>query len=152
MLFVVFLIACGASATTGVMFKPGDWYRSLDKPSWTPPNWAFPVVWTVLYVCIAAAAARIAPLPGSGLAMALFVAQLCYNTLWTPIFFGLHRMKVGLAVIGLLWLLVAATLLAFLRLDIVAGLLFVPYLVWVTIAGALNFEVWRLNRDRMATD
>lgn len=148
MLFLLFLLACGGAATTGAMFQPGTWYENLRKPDWTPPNWAFPTVWTILYFCIAIAGARAAPLDGSGYAMAFFAVQIAFNTLWTPIFFGLHKMKAGLAIIGVLWLAVLATLVAFWRLDLLAGLLFVPYLIWVSTAFALNFSVWRLNRDR----
>ncbi|SER85265.1 TspO and MBR related proteins [Tranquillimonas rosea] len=144
-LFLLFLVVCGASATTGSMFQPGEWYRALDKPTWTPPNWVFPVTWTVLYLLISAAAARVAPLDGSGVALGLWAMQIAYNTLWTPIFFGLRRMRPALIIIGVLWLAVAATMVAFLRLDLWAGLMFVPYLVWVTIAGGLNASVLRRN-------
>ncbi len=147
-LFLLFLIACGGAGTTGAMFQPGSWYESLRKPAWTPPNWVFPTVWTILYICIATAAARAAPLDRTGLAMAFFAVQIAFNTLWTPIFFGLHNMKAGLVVIGILWLAVLGTLVAFWRLDLLAGLLFVPYLVWVSTAFALNLSVWRLNRAR----
>jgi len=146
MLFLIFLVGCGAAATTGAMFQPGEWYDALAKPRWTPPDWVFPVTWTVLYLCIAAAAARVVVLDGNAYAMAFFAVQLAFNVLWTPIFFGLHRMKAALLVIVLLWASVAATLWHFWQLDWIAGLLFVPYLVWVSIATALNFEVWRLNR------
>ncbi|MHA7887462.1 tryptophan-rich sensory protein [Roseicyclus sp.] len=64
-LFAIFLAACGAAATTGSMFMPGAWYRGLSKPGWTPPDWVFPVAWTVLYLSSAIAAARIAPLEGN---------------------------------------------------------------------------------------
>jgi len=150
-LFFIFLLACAGAATTGAMFKPGEWYDSLEKPPWTPPNWAFPVVWTTLYICIAWAASRAAPLDDSGRAMAIFAVQIAFNTLWTPIFFGLHRMLGGLAIIGILWIAVAATLWEFLMLDLLAGLLFVPYLLWVSTAFALNLSVWRLNRRRPVT-
>ncbi len=147
-LVLIFLLACCGAAATGAMFQPGSWYESLSKPSWTPPNWAFPVVWTALYVGIAVAAARAAPLDASGHAMAAFAVQIAFNTLWTPVFFGLHRMKAGLVVIGILWIAVLATLWQFLQLDLIAGLLFVPYLLWVTIAFALNAAVWQMNRGR----
>lgn len=144
-LFALFLLACGASATTGAMFEPGAWYRALRKPPWTPPNWVFPAAWSVLYICIALAASRVAGLPGSGIAMALFAAQLAYNVLWTPVFFGLRNMRAAMMIIAVLWLTVAGTLVAFWQLDTLAGALFVPYLIWVTIAGALNLSVLRLN-------
>ncbi len=144
-LFFIFLAGCGAAAATGAMFEPGEWYESLNKPSWTPPKWLFPVAWTTLYLCIAAAGARVAVLDGAAYAMAFYALQLALNTLWTPIFFGLRRMGAGMVVIGLLWATVAATMLSFFALDILAGLLFVPYLVWVSVASALNWSVWRLN-------
>jgi tryptophan-rich sensory protein len=89
----------------------------------------------------------VAALPGSGQAIAFWAAQIAFNTLWTPVFFGLGRMGAALVVLGGLWLFVAATMIAFWALDPVAGWLFVPYLAWVTAAGALNLAVWRLNPD-----
>lgn len=147
LLFFIFLLACGAAAATGAMFPPGPWYEALKKPPWTPPNWLFPLAWTTLYVCIAMAASRAAASESNGLAMALLSAQFAFNTLWTPIFFGLRRLRAAFVVVSVLWITVAATMLAFFQLDLIAGLLFVPYLLWVTVASALNFAVWRLNPE-----
>jgi tryptophan-rich sensory protein len=144
-LFAIFLAACGAAATTGSMFMPGAWYRALSKPSWTPPDWLFPVAWTILYISSAVAAARVAPLEGSGYAMAFWAMQIAFNTLWTPVFFGLHRIRAGFVVMLGLWIAVAGTMVTFFQLDWIAGALFVPYLVWVTVAGALNGSVWMRN-------
>lgn len=144
-LFLTFLAACGAAAATGAMFEPGAWYDGLNKPAWTPPNWVFPTVWTFLYLVMAYAAMRVALLPGSGQALAFWGAQIAFNTLWTPIFFGLRRMGAAMVAMAGLWLFVCLTMLAFFRLDFVSGLLFVPYLVWVTAAGLLNWQVWRMN-------
>lgn len=152
--FLLFLLACGASAASGSMFQPGDWYKSLRKPGWTPPDWVFPAVWTVLYLAIAAAAARVAAVAGTeplaALGLAFWSVQMGLNILWTPVFFGLRRMRAGLVVICGLWLAVAATLVVFALVDTVAGLLFAPYLLWVSIALALNRAVLRLNADRPA--
>jgi len=145
--FTVLLAACIAAGTTGAIFPPGAWYRELKKPSWTPPNWVFPVAWTTLYLLIAGSAARVAFIPGAGLAMAFFALQIALNALWTPVFFGLRRLAGGMIVLVALWVAVAATMVLFYVLDPIAGLMFVPYLVWVTIAGALNLSVWRLNPD-----
>jgi tryptophan-rich sensory protein len=144
-LFLTYLAACGAAATTGALFEPGDWYRGLNKPSWTPPDWLFPLAWSVLYVLMSLAAMRVAQLPGSGQALAFWAAQIAFNTLWTPIFFGLHRMRAAMVVMAGLWITVALTTAGFLRLDLWAGLMFLPYLGWVTVAAALNWTVWRLN-------
>jgi translocator protein len=145
-LFFTYLVACGAAAATGAMFQPGDWYRNLAKPRWTPPDWLFPLAWTTLYICMSVSAMRVAQLPGTGFALALWSVQIAFNTLWTPVFFGLRRLGAGLVILGCLWLAVAATMLAFWGHDWVAGLLFAPYLLWVTVAGALNHSVWSLNR------
>ena len=143
--FGIFLAACFSAGATGGLFPPGQWYERLRKPSWTPPNWAFPVVWTTLYLFMAYAGARVAVLPGNGIAMALWSLQIALNGLWTPVFFGLKRMRLGLIVLIGLWIAVAATMIALWSLDRIAGLLFVPYLIWVTTAGALNWSVLRLN-------
>lgn len=145
--FAICLIACGAAATTGALFPPGSWYLSLNRPTWTPPNWVFPVAWTVLYICMSVAAARVAPLEGSGLPMALWGLQIALNTLWTPVFFGLRRFGGAIPVVLGLWLAVAATMLLFWELDTLAGILFAPYLLWCTIAAALNIAMWRRNPD-----
>lgn len=148
--FAVFLAACFAAGSTGGLFPPGAWYDRLNKPAWTPPNWLFPVAWTTLYLCMAAAGARAAISPDNGLAMALWSLQIALNGLWTPVFFGLRNMRLGLIVLSGLWVSVAATMVALWMVDGVAGALFVPYLVWVSVAGALNLSVLRLNPDQAA--
>ncbi len=144
-LFLLFLAACFAAGTTGAIFPPGPWYRNLEKPGWTPPDWAFPVTWTTLYLCMSVAGARLALSDGNSVAMALWALQIALNTLWTPVFFGLKRIRAGMMVLGLLWLSVAACVVVFWQVDRISGFLFLPYLVWVSIAGALNAAVWRLN-------
>lgn len=149
-LFGIFLCACFAASLTGAWFMPGQWYDELRKPSWTPPKWLFPVAWSVLYLCMAAAGARVAVLDGAGIAVALWALQIALNTLWTPVFFGLRNIRAGMGVIVMLWLSVAACMIAMWQFDWVAGALFVPYLVWVSIATALNAAVWRLNPEDAA--
>ena len=144
-LFFTYLTACGAAAATGAMFNPGEWYDKLSKPAWTPPNWVFPVTWTVLYLFMAASAARVAVLADNGQAMAFWAVQIAFNTLWTPVFFGLRRLRAAMIVMLGLWTSVAATMIAFFMHDIWAGSMFAPYLLWVTIAGALNYSVLRRN-------
>jgi translocator protein len=145
LVFGTYVLACGGAAASGALFGPGDWYKSLARPSWTPPDWVFPVVWTSLYLVMAAAAARAHGQPGAGVAMGLWAAQIAVNTLWSPVFFGQRRIRAGMGVLIALWVLVALTMVALFRLDLIAGLLFVPYLVWVTIAGALNLWILRNN-------
>lgn len=146
-LFAVFLTASFAGGSTGALFPPGAWYRGLAKPSWTPPDWLFPVAWTILYLLIAAATARIAMIPGAGLALGVYALQIALNTLWTPVFFGLRRMKGGMLVVAMLWLAVAGMIATYWPLDRVAALMLLPYLGWVTVASALNWSVWRKNPE-----
>lgn len=146
--FFIFLAACGAAGATGAMFPPGPWYDSLEKPDWTPPNWLFPVAWTTLYICMAVAGARAAASEGAGLALALWSLQIALNTLWTPVFFGLRRIRDGMIVLAALWVAVAMTMIALWFVDIFAGFLFLPYLGWVSVAAALNWSVLQLNPDK----
>jgi tryptophan-rich sensory protein len=145
-LFFTFLAACVAPAAAGALFRPGEWYKDLSKPPWTPPNWVFPLVWAFLYVSMSWAAARVGSIPGTSQALAFWVVQLSLNTLWSGIFFGLHRMATGGVILGALWLAVVITLLAFWQHDWVAGTLLIPYLIWTTLAFALNWSVWARNR------
>ncbi|KHK64827.1 CrtK [Pseudomonas fluorescens] len=146
MTFFIFLLACCAAASTGVIFKPGPWYESLVKPSFTPPNWLFPVAWSVIYLLLAWAGYRLSLIPGSQLALSLWAAQIALNTLWTPVFFAAHHMIAGMVIIALLWLVVAAMVVLALRLDVITGLILFPYLAWLCVAAALNFSILRNNR------
>lgn len=145
MAFFIFLIACGAAGTTGVLFKPGAWYAGLKKPGFTPPDWAFPVAWSLIYLLLAGAGYRLSLMPGSQSALALWAAQIALNTLWTPVFFGAHKLFVALVVLALLWLITAALLVAAFSLDALAGWMLLPYLVWLSLAAALNYRLWRDN-------
>ncbi|UWQ21972.1 tryptophan-rich sensory protein TspO [Jannaschia sp. W003] len=150
-LLAIYLAACGAAAATGALFRPGAWYAGLRKPRWTPPNWLFPVAWTLLYLLLAVVAARIAPLPGAERASALWTLQIVLNAVWTPVFFGLHRPRAALVVIVLLWGATAMLLAALWPLDHLAFALAAPYLAWITYAAALNAAVVRLNPRRAAS-
>lgn len=141
----VFVMLVVVAASSGVLFKPGDWYRALRKPRWTPPNWLFGPVWSVLYVMIAVAGWLIWRAQPSSAAMWFWGLQLVINTVWSGIFFGMRRMDLAFADIVLLWLSVAGFILMAAAVSSTAALLFVPYLIWVTIAGALNWTVWRMN-------
>ncbi|CAN0588194.1 unnamed protein product, partial [Ectocarpus sp. 12 AP-2014] len=121
--------------------------ETLEKPSWTPPNWVFPVVWSTIYILISIAGARVAVLDGSGYALAFWAMQAAFSTLWTPVFFGLRRFKGAIGVIALLWVSVLGATIACWQLDLWAGLAFVPYLIWVSVASALNVAMVRLNPD-----
>ena len=123
------------------------WYAHLAKPSFNPPNWIFGPVWTVLYILMALAVWRV--LAGNArlqrTALTLFFLQLALNAAWSWLFFGLHNPFLGLCDVLPQWLLVIATMLAFWRIDRLAGLCLLPLAFWVAFAALLNFEIWRLN-------
>lgn len=151
LILAVFLVLClGVEYATSLVTRPAiePWYRALAKPDWTPPDIAFPIVWTVLFVLMALAAwqAWRRAAPGTfGWPLACFLVQLALNGAWSFIFFG--RGDPRLALIDLVALLLAliATTIAFWRLSRPAGAMLLPYLAWVVFAGVLNFEVARLN-------
>ncbi|TQF77095.1 tryptophan-rich sensory protein [Elioraea sp. Yellowstone] len=149
-----FLLACFAAATTGAVFRPGPWYDRLDKPSWTPPDWAFPVAWTLLYVAIGVApwlVWRAAGFAGAALPLAVWAVQLALNAAWSWLFFGLRRMDLAFAEVVALWASIALMIALFLPISVTAGLLMVPYLVWVSFAAALNLAVWQRNKDAVGS-
>ena len=143
--FLVFLFACMAAGLTGSLFPPGKWYSELNKPVWTPPNWVFPVAWPILYLLMSYSGATLANLESAGSALALWALQISLNTLWTPVFFGLKNLKLGLIIIFLLLVSVAICTYVFWLYAWIAGLLFFPYLAWVVFAAALNAAVFKLN-------
>jgi tryptophan-rich sensory protein len=123
-------------------------YAQLDKPRWAPPAWLFGPAWTVLYVTMAVAAWRVWRTYGFGdaqLALGLYVVQLALNAAWSWFFFVRRSGVQAFVECTMLWMAVAATMIAFAQLDPVAGLLFVPYLAWVSFAAALTWSVWRRN-------
>ncbi len=148
MTFYIYLLACCAAAATGIIFKPGAWYDSLQKPGFTPPNWAFPVAWTTIYLLLAWAGYRLTLIPGSEIVLALWAAQIALNALWTPVFFGAHRIAIAMVVLALLWAVVATMVVMSFQLDIVTGLILLPYMAWLSVAAALNFYIVRHNRQR----
>lgn len=148
---VAFVAACFAVAWLGsavTMPKIDGWYIALAKPEWNPPNWIFGPVWSFLYLTMAVAGWLVWRERGWGGAkwpLSLFGVQLALNLLWSFFFFGLENPGLAFAEIIVLWAAIVATAVAFWLRSKLAGLLFVPYLAWVSFAAVLNFVVWRLN-------
>lgn len=145
---LIFILIVIIAASSGAFFKPGDWYDTLRKPSWTPPKWAFPVVWTLLYAAIAYAGWRVWTLAGWSLPILFWGLQIVTNAMWSWIFFGRRQMQLALADIALLWLSVLGFILTAWSVSAISALLFLPYLAWVTTAGLLNYSILRLNARR----
>jgi benzodiazapine receptor len=148
-----FIALCSLAAAIGALFRPGEWYEQLAKPSWRPPNWLFAPVWTLLYLTIAVSGWlvwREVGLAGGALALSIYLVQLLLNASWTPLFFGLHRPDLALLDIALLWLTISATMAVFYPLSASAAWLLLPYLLWVSFAAALNFSIWRLHAETLA--
>jgi len=149
LVLVGWLVLCLAASGTAFFVSTGGWYASLRKPVWDPPSWIFGPVWTSLYVMMAVAAWLVWREGGwkkQTRPLALFLFQWLLNVLWTPLFFGMHRAGLAFIEIVALWCVLTATLGLFWRVKETAGLLLVPYLVWVTFAAALNFTLWHMNR------
>lgn len=151
-LFFIFLAATFGAAATGALFPTGEWYKSLNKPNWTPPNIVFPIAWTSIYLLISFAGARVAGAEGSAYAMAFWGMQIAFNALWTPVFFGLRNLKGSLPIMVALWVAVFGATVTHFQVDFWAGLAFVPYLAWVSVAAALNLQMVRLNPDQKALE
>jgi tryptophan-rich sensory protein/uncharacterized protein YbjT (DUF2867 family) len=126
----------------------GNWYQTLAKPSWTPPDWLFGPVWTTLYFLMALSAWLVWRRGGwraAQTSLGLFGLQLALNVAWSGIFFGMRSPGIAFGEIVVLWLAIAATAISFWGLSTTAALLFTPYLAWTTFAAVLNFAIWRLN-------
>ncbi len=143
-------IACFAASAVGAIasIKAQSFYLALSQPSWAPPAWLFGPVWTALYAMMAVAVWLVWRRGGcktNATALTLFALQLLLNALWSWLFFAWQLGAYAFADIILLWLLIVATSVAFWRTDKLASLLLLPYLLWVSFAGALNYAVWQLN-------
>jgi translocator protein len=147
--------AVGGAATSSSV---STWYKTLKKPSWNPPPWIFGPVWTLLYALMGVASWLVWKEGRSGnedgfstsaesqAALKLYGVHLVFNALWSILFFGLRRIGWATAEIAVLWSLIAATLTRFYRINPLAGMLLVPYLLWGSFASVLNIKLWQLNR------
>ena len=137
----------GASAKISGSVADSAWFKSLALPAAQPPGLAFPIAWTILYSLMAVAAALVwgTRVRGRWIALGLFAAQLALNLAWAPLFFGAHQLFYSLILLGIIWLAAIITTFAFGRVNRVAAWLMLPYLVWLSFAAALNFDIWQLN-------
>lgn len=142
LLLIVAILGAVASINAGAF------YQSLEQPAWAPPAAWFGPAWSTIYTLMAVAAWlvwRRSGFGGAPIALGVFLGQLLPNVLWSWLFFVWHLGALSFATILLLWGLIVATLIGFWRVHRVAGLLLTPYLLWVSLAVALNYSVWQLN-------
>ena len=151
---VVSLLLTFAAAGIGAIAsaEAGSFYEQLVRPSWAPPAWLFAPVWTFLYALMAVAVWlvwRAHGIAAARPALAAFGAQLAANALWSWLFFTWHQGALACAEVLLLWGLIVVTVVTFWRRSVVASVLLLPYLAWVTFASALTFAIWQLNPDSL---
>jgi benzodiazapine receptor len=149
---IVSLVACEGAGGIGAIFTTPaipTWYARLKKPGFTPPNSVFGPVWITLYLLMAVSVFLVwkegLTQDSARIAFIVFWVQLVLNILWSVAFFGLRTPIGGLVMIIFLWLAILATIILSFQVSAIAGALLIPYLIWVTIAANLNFQVWRLN-------
>lgn len=151
---IVMIVTCVVvGAISGLLTQKGvdTWYPTIKKPSFNPPNWVFAPVWTTLYVLMGIAAGLVwheidRQKETARKGLTFFAIQLGLNALWSFIFFGLNNPFLAFIEIILLWLMIYETFVQFNKVNKIAGYLFIPYLLWVTFATALNGAIWWLNR------
>lgn len=148
------LLSFAAAAIGGLAsVNAGDFYQQLIRPDWAPPAWLFAPVWSVLYLLIGIAAWlvwRAGGFRGVSATLMLFLTQLAVNALWTWLFFAWQRGMLAFVDILILWTLILGTIIAFWRVQPLAGVLLFPYLVWVTFASLLTYATWQLNPQLLA--
>lgn len=124
-------------------------FEQLNQPSLSPPGWLFPVVWSILYLLMGIGAYLIfissAPKKEIKTALTIYGVQLFFNFFWSIIFFNFEAYLFAFIWLVFLWVLILANILLFYRISKPAGLLMIPYLLWVTFAGYLNFAIYLLN-------
>lgn len=148
----VSIIICqlaGAIGSVVTLNSIATWYSTLQKPAFAPPNWLFGPVWITLYLLMGISLYLVW---SKGLddravkiGIALFAIQLFLNAIWSPVFFGLHSIKLAFYIILAMWLFIMMTIVRFYSISKPAAYLLVPYIIWVTIASVLNYFIWILN-------
>lgn len=149
---VISILICQLAGLIGSIFTgPAipTWYEALKKPSFTPPSWLFAPAWITLFVLMGIAAFIVWRRGLSErqvkIALGIFLIQLVLNALWSVVFFGLKTPLGGLIVIVVLWIAILLTILNFSKISTAAGILLLPYILWVSFAAVLNLFLWRLN-------
>ncbi len=146
---VLFCLSAGFIGSAFTTPSIPTWYAVLNKPSFNPPNWLFAPVWTTLFILMGIAVFLIwqKGLKKKGVknALIIFLFQLVFNTLWSFLFFKFHSPFWALIDIAVLWILILLSLIKFWKINKAAGILLIPYLLWVSFASILNYVIYKLN-------
>ncbi|MEM8660732.1 MAG: TspO/MBR family protein [Pseudomonadota bacterium] len=147
---VLWFIVCFAASAIGALasVQARSFYQQLTQPAWAPPGWVFGPVWTVLFAFMAIAVWlvwRNGGFQSNRTALTVFFIQLGFNALWSWLFFAWNFGMMAFIEVLILWLFILTTLVLFWRKSKLAGALFMPYLMWVSFAAALNYSLWQLN-------
>jgi benzodiazapine receptor len=146
--FVAVTFAAAAVGSYFTSTSVSGWYQQLARPEWRPPDWVFGPVWTTLYVMMSIAAWlvwRRGRWSSARIPLTLWGLQLLLNVGWSAFFFAMRQPGLAFYEIVLLWIAIAATIVAFWRWSKLAAILLVPYLAWVSFASVLNYAIWQMN-------
>lgn len=149
---IISIMICQLAGFVGSLFTTpaiATWYAALQKPAITPPNWLFAPVWTTLFLLMGISLFLIwrkgLNYKNVRIALIIFAAQLILNIFWSILFFGLKSPLAGFIEILILWVVILLTIVSFYKLSGTAGILLIPYILWVSFAAILNFFLWSLN-------
>lgn len=149
---IIAIVVCELAGVIGSIFTTpsiANWYATLAKPEFAPPNWVFAPVWTALFALMGIAVFLVwekgFEIKSVRIALSIFISQLILNILWSVIFFGLHSPQAAFFEIILLWFVILAAIVIFYKISKPAAWLLTPYILWVTLASYLNYMIWILN-------
>jgi tryptophan-rich sensory protein len=149
---ILAIVICNLAGVVGTFFTSPSvrtWYTTIQRPSFSPPNWVFGPVWTTLFILMGIALFLVwdkgLKKKGVKIALVFFGIQLVLNALWSVIFFGLKSPLGAFIELCVLWVMILATIITFYRVSRPAAYLLIPYIAWVSFAGVLNFMIFYLN-------
>lgn len=148
---ILSLAVCQLAGIIGSIFTANsipNWYQTLEKPFLSPPNWIFGPVWISLYILMGISLFLVWKKKNK-IALILFFIQLILNSIWSVIFFGFQRIDIAFAEIIILWIFILLTIVFFFKISKLAAWLLIPYILWVSFAGYLNFSIWQANHERI---
>ncbi|MBU4274786.1 tryptophan-rich sensory protein [Patescibacteria group bacterium] len=145
---MISIVVCQLAGLVGAVFMiPAmeGWYKNLRKPFFAPPDWIFSPVWIILFMLMGVSLFLVWKKRADGEARVVFFTQLILNILWSAFFFGLKSPGLAFIELVFLWFAILCTIIIFYKIYKLAGLLLLPYILWVTFAGVLNFSIWIIN-------